>query len=87
MEATAASLFWIALCAVVAPLLAGVVPRRLVPEVVLLLVFGVIIGRCSRWTASNQTQPCSPNPLLARCMESKRSASVQAVALWCWAPA
>jgi Kef-type K+ transport system membrane component KefB len=44
MEATAASLFWIVLCAVVAPLLAGVVPRRLVPEVVLLLVFGVIIG-------------------------------------------
>jgi Kef-type K+ transport system membrane component KefB len=44
MEATAVSLFWIVLCAVVAPLLAGVVPRRLVPEVVLLLVFGVIIG-------------------------------------------
>ena len=44
MEATAASLFWIVLCAVVAPLLAGVVPRRLLPEVVLLLVFGVIIG-------------------------------------------
>ena len=44
MEATAASLFWIVLCAVVAPLLAGVVPRRLLPEVVLLLLFGVIIG-------------------------------------------
>jgi Kef-type K+ transport system membrane component KefB len=44
MEATAASLFWIVLCAVIAPLLAGLVPRRLVPEVVLLLVFGVIIG-------------------------------------------
>ena len=44
MEATAVSLFWIVLCAVAAPLLAGVVPRRLLPEVVLLLVFGVIIG-------------------------------------------
>jgi Kef-type K+ transport system membrane component KefB len=44
MEATALSLFWIFICAVVAPLLAGLVPRRLVPEVVLLLVFGVIIG-------------------------------------------
>jgi Kef-type K+ transport system membrane component KefB len=44
MEATAVSLFWIVLCAVAAPLLAGLVPRRLVPEVVLLLVFGMIIG-------------------------------------------
>jgi Kef-type K+ transport system membrane component KefB len=44
MEATAVSLFWIVLCAVAAPLLAGLVPRRLLPEVVLLLVFGVIIG-------------------------------------------
>jgi Kef-type K+ transport system membrane component KefB len=41
---TALSLFWIAVCAVIAPLLAGLVPRRLVPEVVLLLAFGVIIG-------------------------------------------
>jgi Kef-type K+ transport system membrane component KefB len=44
METTAVSLFWIVLCAVAAPLLAGLVPRRLVPEVVLLLVFGMIIG-------------------------------------------
>ena len=44
MEVTAVSLFWIVLCAVAAPLLAGLVPRRLVPEVVLLLVFGMIIG-------------------------------------------
>jgi Kef-type K+ transport system membrane component KefB len=40
----ALSLFWIAVVAVVAPLLAGLVPRRLVPEAVLLLAFGVIIG-------------------------------------------
>jgi Kef-type K+ transport system membrane component KefB len=40
----AVSLFWIALCAVLAPLLAGFVPRKMLPEVVLLLVFGVIIG-------------------------------------------
>ncbi len=40
----ALSLFFIALCAVIAPLLAGLVPRRLVPEVVFLLVLGVIIG-------------------------------------------
>lgn len=44
MVSTAASLFWIALCAVIAPLVAGLVPRRLVPEVVLLLALGVLIG-------------------------------------------
>ena len=38
------SLLWIAVCAVIAPLLAGLVPRRLVPEVVILLVAGVLIG-------------------------------------------
>ena len=41
---TAVSLFWIALSAAVAPLLAAVVPRKLVSEVVLLLLFGMIIG-------------------------------------------
>jgi Kef-type K+ transport system membrane component KefB len=40
----ALSLFWIAVVAVVAPLLSGLVPRRLVPEAVLLLAFGVVIG-------------------------------------------
>jgi Kef-type K+ transport system membrane component KefB len=38
------SLFWIALCAVLAPLLAGLLLRQKVPEVVLLLVLGVLIG-------------------------------------------
>jgi Kef-type K+ transport system membrane component KefB len=38
------SLFWITLCAVLAPLLAGLVFRRRVPEVVLLLALGVVIG-------------------------------------------
>lgn len=38
------SLFWIALCAVLAPLLAGLLLRGKVPEVVLLLVLGVLIG-------------------------------------------
>lgn len=42
--AVATSLFWIAVAAVLAPLIAGGVPRRLVPEVVLLLVAGVLIG-------------------------------------------
>jgi Kef-type K+ transport system membrane component KefB len=41
---TAVSLFWIAVCAVAAPLIAGLVPRKLLPEVVLLLGFGVLIG-------------------------------------------
>ena len=41
---TAISLFWIALSAAVAPLLAALVPRKLLSEVVLLLVFGMIIG-------------------------------------------
>ena len=44
MESSFISLLWIAICAVAAPLLAGLVPRRLVPEVVILLVAGVIIG-------------------------------------------
>ncbi|MDN5763765.1 MAG: cation:proton antiporter, partial [Microlunatus sp.] len=44
MESSFVSLFWIALCGVIAPLLAGFVPRKLVPEVVLLLVAGVLIG-------------------------------------------
>jgi hypothetical protein len=39
MEA-AVSLFWIALVAVASPLLSALVPRRLVPETVLLLGFG-----------------------------------------------
>ncbi|EKT84545.1 glutatione regulated potassium efflux transport protein [Rhodococcus opacus M213] len=39
-----ASLFWIVACAVIAPLLAGLFPRKLVPEVVLLLVAGIVIG-------------------------------------------
>jgi len=38
------SLFWIALVSAAAPLLAMLVPRRLLPEVVLLLVLGVAIG-------------------------------------------
>ncbi|MGW0040500.1 cation:proton antiporter [Rhodococcus sp. NPDC003348] len=44
MPSVGASLFWIALCAVIAPLLAGLVPRKLVPEVVLLLIAGIVIG-------------------------------------------
>ncbi|HEY5786612.1 MAG TPA: cation:proton antiporter [Microlunatus sp.] len=44
MESSFVSLLWIALCAVIAPLLAGLVPRKLVPEVVILLVAGVLIG-------------------------------------------
>lgn len=38
------SLFWIAVCAVLAPLLAGLVFRHRVPEVVLLLGLGVVVG-------------------------------------------
>jgi Kef-type K+ transport system membrane component KefB len=44
MNEAATSLFWIVLCMVVAPLVAGLIPRKLVPEVVLLLVLGVVIG-------------------------------------------
>lgn len=44
MPAAIESLFWISLCAVIAPLLAGFVPGKLLPEVVLLLVGGIIIG-------------------------------------------
>ncbi|MFC4602325.1 cation:proton antiporter [Rhodococcus kronopolitis] len=44
MPSVSASLFWITLCAVLAPLLAGLVPRKLVPEVVLLLIAGVVVG-------------------------------------------
>lgn len=44
MESSFVSLLWIAACAVVAPLVAGLIPRRLVPEVVILLVAGIVIG-------------------------------------------
>jgi Kef-type K+ transport system membrane component KefB len=44
VNSTEASLFWIVLCSVLAPLGAGLLPRKLVPEVVLLLVLGVLIG-------------------------------------------
>lgn len=44
MNSTTSSLLWIVLCSVLAPLIAGLVPRKLVSEVVLLLVFGVLIG-------------------------------------------
>jgi Kef-type K+ transport system membrane component KefB len=44
MPSSLTSLFWISLCAVIAPLLAGLVPRRLIPEVVILLIGGVLIG-------------------------------------------
>ncbi|PXW35649.1 UNVERIFIED_CONTAM: transporter (CPA2 family) [Williamsia faeni] len=40
----AESLFWIVLAAAIAPLLAAAVPGRLIPEVVLLLAAGIIIG-------------------------------------------
>lgn len=44
MPGAGESLFWIALCSVLAPLLAGIVLRGRVPEVVLLLGLGVVIG-------------------------------------------
>lgn len=44
MPSPVTSLFWIALVGMLAPLVAGLVPRRLVPEVVLLLVLGTVIG-------------------------------------------
>jgi NhaP-type Na+/H+ or K+/H+ antiporter len=72
------SLFWIALVAVAAPLLSGLVPRRLVPEAVLLLAFGVVIGphvlglatmgRRSRPSASSAWGCCS-------CWRATRSSS------------
>ncbi|MGK2243038.1 MAG: Kef-type K+ transport system membrane component KefB, partial [Rhodococcus sp. (in: high G+C Gram-positive bacteria)] len=44
MPSIASSLFWIALIAAIAPIVAGLIPRRLVPEVVLLLVAGAVVG-------------------------------------------
>ncbi|WP_028642645.1 cation:proton antiporter [Nocardioides sp. URHA0020] len=44
MPSPAESIFWIALCAVLAPLLAALLLRGKVSEVVLLLVLGVLIG-------------------------------------------
>ena len=50
----AVSLFWIAVVAALSPLLAGLIPRRLVPEVVFLLVFGILIGPyVLGWAGSN----------------------------------
>jgi len=44
VESSFISLFWIALCGVIAPLVAGLIPRKLVPEVVILLIAGMVIG-------------------------------------------
>ena len=44
MPSVAESLLWISIVAVVAPIVAGLIPRRLVPEVVLLLGLGMLIG-------------------------------------------
>jgi Kef-type K+ transport system membrane component KefB len=44
MPSSVTSLFWITLVGVLAPLVAGLVPRKLLPEVVLLLGFGMAIG-------------------------------------------
>jgi Kef-type K+ transport system membrane component KefB len=44
MPSTVESLFWITLCAVLAPLVADLVLRKRIPEVVVLLVLGVLIG-------------------------------------------
>ena len=44
MESSFVSLLWIAICAVIAPLMAGLIPRKLVPEVVILLIAGMVIG-------------------------------------------
>ena len=42
--AVATSLFWITVAAAIAPLVAGSLRRKLIPEVVLLLVGGIVIG-------------------------------------------
>jgi hypothetical protein len=57
MAGTAASLFWIALCAVAAPVLAALVPRRLISEVVLLLGLGVLIGPWRPWSGGRRRRP------------------------------
>jgi Kef-type K+ transport system membrane component KefB len=44
MPSSVDSLFWITACFVAAPLVAGAVPRKLLPEVVLLLVLGMVVG-------------------------------------------
>ena len=55
MPSSVSSLFWISLCSVIAPMVAGLMPRRLVPEVVLLLVGGVLIGpHMLDWAATDE---------------------------------
>ena len=44
MGTVVTSFFWIVGCAVLAPLVAGLIPGKRVPEVVLLLVGGILIG-------------------------------------------
>ncbi len=53
MPSSIDSMFWITLAAVVAPLLAGLIPRRLIPEVVFLLAFGMILGPFGLELAAN----------------------------------
>ena len=55
MEDAFTSLFWILLVATVAPLVSALVPRRLVPEVVLLLALGVVIGPFATGLAGTET--------------------------------
>jgi hypothetical protein len=44
MGTVVTSFFWIVGCAVLAPLVAGLIPGKRIPEVVLLLVGGILIG-------------------------------------------
>ncbi|QOR71062.1 cation:proton antiporter [Ruania alkalisoli] len=44
MEIALVSLFWIMLAAVLAPVIASAIPRRAVPEVVLLIGAGIVLG-------------------------------------------
>ncbi len=55
MPTSVTSLFWILSCAALAPLVAGLVPRRLLPEVVLLLVGGMVIGPFALGLAATDT--------------------------------
>jgi len=70
MPSSLTSLFWISLCAVIAPLVAGSVPRRWVPEVVLLLLGG---GFRPRLRARRVRRRIHPAPRPARRSERLES--------------
>ena len=73
MPDTVESLFWLTACGVVAPLAVGTVLRRKVPEVVVLLVLGVLIGLHVRGLAATDGASASSASWASGCCSCSRA--------------